>query len=181
MLKKILIIGYNVIRFIGKKSYKNILFVSPSTKIAIDKSAYCLVDNNFRTRNNVEINVREKAKLIIDDNVFINSNTIITCRDKIYIGKNTIIAPNVMIFDHDHKIKNGRVLHNDYELDEIIIGENVWIGAGSIILRGSKIGDNSIIAAQSVVKGEIPSNTIYIQSRNLNLKDINERRYIFEV
>ena len=86
-----------------------------------------------------------------------------------------------MIFDHDHKIKNGRVLHNDYELDEIIIGENVWIGAGSIILRGSKIGDNSIIAAQSVVKGEIPSNTIYIQSRNLNLKDINERRYIFEV
>ena len=102
MLKKILIIGYNVIRFIGKKSYKNILFVSPSTKIAIDKSAYCLVDNNFRTRNNVEINVREKAKLIIDDNVFINSNTIITCRDKIYIGKNTIIAPNVMIFDHDH-------------------------------------------------------------------------------
>ena len=162
MLKKILLVGYNAIRFIGKKSYKYILFVSLSTKIVMDNSSCCLIGHNFRTRNNVEINVRDKAELIIDDNVFINSNTIITCRDRIYIGKNTIIAPNVMIFDHDHKIQNGRVLHNDYELNEIIIGKNVWIGAGSIILRGSKIGDNSIIAAQSVVKGEIPSNTIYI-------------------
>lgn len=175
MLKKILLVGYNAIRFMGKKSYKNILFVSLSTKIIMNNPSCCLIGHNFRTRNNVEINVRDKAKLIIDDNVFINSNTIITCRDRIYIGKNTIIAPNVMIFDHDHKIQNGRVLHNDYELNEIIIGKNVWIGAGSIILRGSKIGDNSIIAAQSVVKGEIPSNTIYIQSRKSNLKDINER------
>lgn len=170
MLKKILNVGYNAIRFIGKKNYKNILFVSTSTKIDINKSSYFMIGNNFRTRNNVEINVRDGARFTIENDVFINSNTIITCRDRIYIGENTIIAPNVMIFDHDHKILDGHVLHSDYVSNQIIIGKNVWIGAGSIILRGSKIGDNSIIAAQSVIKGEIPPNTMCIQFRKSDLK-----------
>jgi len=51
-----------------------------------------------------------------------------------------------------HKLRNKK---------EVIIGNNVWIGSKVIILKGAKIGDNSIIAAGSVVLGkEYPSNVI---------------------
>ena len=43
---------------------------------------------------------------------------------------------------------------------EIHIGNNVWIGLNSIILKGTHIGDNSIVAAGSVVKGVFPCNVI---------------------
>lgn len=175
MLKKCLIIIYNAIRMIKKKNYKNILLISPTTRIAAHKSSEYVIGKNFRTRNNIEINIREKGKFIVGNNVFINSNTIITCRDSISIGDNCIIAPNVMIFDHDHKIYNGQVKDNEYTCESIEIGKNVWIGAGCTILKGSKIGENSIIGAQSIVKGEIPANTIYIQKPNIVLRKINER------
>lgn len=163
MIKKCLIVIYNIIRLVKKKNYRNILYISPTTKIMAHKNSEYLIGKNFRTRNNVEINVREKGKLIIGNSVFLNSNTIITCRSSISIGNNCIIGPNVMIFDHDHDISNGYVEKNKYVCENIEIGKNVWIGAGSIILKESKIGDNSVIGAQSTIKGEVPPDTVYIQ------------------
>ena len=48
---------------------------------------------------------------------------------------------------------------------EVIIGENVWIGSNVVILRDTVIGDNSVIAAGSVVKGNVPSNTLFVNKR----------------
>lgn len=52
-----------------------------------------------------------------------------------------------------------------YVLGEICIKRNVWIGAGVIITKGVTIGENSIVAAGSVVTKDIPANTIFIQKR----------------
>ena len=49
---------------------------------------------------------------------------------------------------------------------QIEIGENVWVGANTVILRGTKIGNNCVIGAGSVIKGIIPANSIIIQKRN---------------
>lgn len=104
------------------------------------------------------------SKVEIGDNVFVNRNVIIACRKHICIGKDTVIGPNVLIYDHDHRFDaNGRVkesAHNPYKEDDVIIGENVWIGAGVIILRGTVIGDGAIIAAGAFVKGNVPSRVL---------------------
>lgn len=52
----------------------------------------------------------------------------------------------------------------------VSIGNNVWIGANTVILRDSIIGDNAVIAAGSVVKGNIPPNTVYYLKREENFK-----------
>lgn len=52
-----------------------------------------------------------------------------------------------------------------YVLGEICIEKNVWIGAGVIITKGVNIGENSIVAAGSVVTKDIPANTVFIQKR----------------
>ena len=47
----------------------------------------------------------------------------------------------------------------------ITIGNNVWIGANTLILRGTTIGDNCVVAGGSVIRGNYPSNTVIIQKR----------------
>jgi acetyltransferase-like isoleucine patch superfamily enzyme len=88
----------------------------------------------------------------------------ITCKESIRIGDRTQIGNNVVMVDHDHT--NHRKW-DEYKTEPIVIGNNVWIGANSVILRGSKIGDNSIIGAGCIIKGEIPENSKVMQNRQI--------------
>jgi acetyltransferase-like isoleucine patch superfamily enzyme len=126
-------------------------------------------------RKNVSIRLDFNALLNIEEKVFINDNCTINCVNKIIIGKNTKIAPNVCINDHDHnykKIENGHLIKG-----EVIIGKNVWIGANVVILKDTVIGDNAVIGAGSVVKGMVPADTLFVNKREnkfITLHDENK-------
>lgn len=118
-------------------------------------------------RKNASIRIDFNGELEIQEYVFINDNCNINCVNKISIGKNTKIAPNVCINDHDHNYKGTT---DDHLLKgEVIIGKNVWIGSNVVILRDTVIGDNSVIAAGSVVKGIVPSDTLFVNKRENKL------------
>jgi acetyltransferase-like isoleucine patch superfamily enzyme len=106
----------------------------------------------------------QTARIIIEDNVGLNG-TSITARSKtIRICKGTMVGPNVVIMDLDgHALwpPENRLTNPAFELDnDVIIGSNVWIGSSCIILKGVIVGNNSIIAAGSVVTRNIPSNVL---------------------
>lgn len=97
------------------------------------------VGKNFKRLNNV----------IIDD-----SHTWL-----ITIGDDVTLAPNVHILAHDASMK-GLIGYTKIGL--VNIGNNVFIGAGSIVLPGVTIGDNVVIGAGSVVTSDIPSNSVAV-------------------
>ena len=103
------------------------------------------------------------ASIVIGDQVALNG-TSITSRESVKIGSRTIIAANVVIVDsdfHQHWPPEGRFFGTGTEGDRpVTIGNCVWIGMGSLILKGVTIGDNSIIAAGSVVTRSIPPNVL---------------------
>lgn len=110
--------------------------------------------NNIYFGNNCEVNMN---CTFLDDN-------------KIIIGDNALIAPNVQIYTAFHPT-NARDRFGQPKEDgsfefcktrtaPIIIGNNCWIGGGAILLPGVTIGDNVVIGAGSVVTKDIPSNTI---------------------
>lgn len=165
MSRKLIRVIYNAIRFLGSDCYRNLLAVETSTHINKSKEAKLKIGKKFRTRFNIEINARDRASVVIGNNVFLNSGCIITSRERISIGDNTILGPNVIVFDNDHKIIDGEVQDNTFDTQAVTIGQNVWIGAGTIILKGSIIEDGSIVAAGSVVKGKVEKETIMIQKR----------------
>ncbi len=84
--------------------------------------------------------------------------------DKIEIGDNTIIGANVKIVDNDfHPISPTERINDDFSNVKrkcVKIGNNVFIGMNSIILKGTNIGDNTIVGAGSVVSGIVPANVI---------------------
>ena len=151
-------------------SYNTI--IHPSVTIQLSKKGFLTINKDVSIRRNTEINIRNNAVLSIGQNSFFNSGCIVTAHKKIIIGENVEFGPYVQIYDHDHKYKNGYSAR-EFETDDIIIGNNVWIGANSIILRGTVIGDNCVIAAGSVIKSNIPKNTIVYQKKNTVLKQID--------
>lgn len=104
--------------------------------------------------------------------VFVNRNCTFVARESIKIGYHCSFGPNVCIFDHDHAF--GRAVKNGekFKTAPVIIGNNCWIGANSVILRGTTIGDNCVIGAGCVVKGDIPANTLVTMGRELEFKTI---------
>lgn len=97
----------------------------------------------------------------IGDNCNLNG-TMIYCREKVIIGSDCMFGPGVKIIDNDsHRISIDVNERRKPPISkEIIIDNNVWIGSGSIILKGISIGENSIVAAHSVVTKDIPKNTL---------------------
>jgi acetyltransferase-like isoleucine patch superfamily enzyme len=115
----------------------------------------------------------KNSKIIIGKNVRTNNNLFICCADEVSIGDDTLIGEGVMIIDHDaHGIKPSERRNNIGKISSVILGKNVWIGSRVTILRGTKIGDNSVIGAGSIVKGEFPDNAIIAGSPAKVIKKI---------
>ena len=92
-------------------------------------------------------------------NVFINSGCHFQDQGGIYIGDGTFIGHNVILATLNHDLNpNSR---GDMWPKPIHLGKKVWIGSGAIVLPGVSIGDNSVIAAGSVVTKDVPENCLY--------------------
>ena len=86
------------------------------------------------------------------------------CGGKIRIGQNALLAQNVTLLAANHSLGTGapyRDLPWDEEKTGVVIGENVWIGAGVTIVPGISIGNNSVVGAGSVVTRSIPVNELW--------------------
>lgn len=98
--------------------------------------------------------------MVIGNNCRING-AYINAKQFITIGNNCVIASGVSIMDSNGHIVNSLDRTKEHDNPKgITIGNNVWIGMNAIILKGSSIGDNSIIGAGCVVSGTVPPNSI---------------------
>ena len=108
--------------------------------------------------------------------ILISPGTSIRSAKKIVIRDSSMIASDVTITHSDwHDIYD----RTDYVASpkEVIIQENVWIGEKSLILKGSKIGKNSIIGAGSVVSGEVPANVVFAGNPAKEIKKLDEKSF----
>lgn len=108
----------------------------------------------------VKIRIFNNSTLRIGNNSYINEGAKIYCREGIEIGAECAIAFDTLIMDNDsHQIiVDGRQINQD---KPIFIGNKVWVGGKSVILKGSKIENNVVVGAQSLVNGSLLSNYIY--------------------
>lgn len=148
--------------------FSSIPKMNMSFRIATKKNCRLNIGKNFRTRNNVSFRIYNKGKVSIGDNCFFNDGCSINSQQNIKIGNNVILGQNVMIFDHDHDYRYNM---NAFVRDDVKIGNDVWIGANCVILKGVTIGDNVVIGAGTVINKDIYSNTLVYQEKNIVQKN----------
>lgn len=113
-------------------------------------------------KGQIELQPRyQESRIDIGDRVATNNNIFICCKEKISIGDDCLIGHNVEFCDFDgHPIEPSQRRNGDGLVEPIFIGKNVWFGNNVLVLRGTQIGDNSIVAAGAVVKGKFGNNVI---------------------
>ncbi|MBP2622112.1 DapH/DapD/GlmU-related protein [Streptococcus panodentis] len=116
------------------------------------------------------LNVASGAQLKLGNRVFFNDHCTVRCEQLIEIGKDTMFGDGVRIFDHNHQYSNYHIEKIAYSSAPVKIGANCWIGANTVILKGVTIGDNVIIGAGSLVYQDIPSNSIAVSKEELIIK-----------
>ncbi len=138
-------------RFKGLKNYYLLFFFFPQKILRINGSCFWPV--HFTSR----VLFSKNIKLGINSAPGLSNGCYVQAKNGIVIGNNLRMGPNVGLISANHN-------PDDYDqwlkTDSIKIGDNVWIGMGVVIMPEVQIGDNVIIAANSVVTKDIPSNTI---------------------
>lgn len=147
---------------------------SPNTQVGFIGGGSIILGKAVRAHSNVKLRAINEGVIEIGENVSINYGCMIMAMKKISIGKGVEFGPNVLVYDHDHDFRTeGGLKGNKYKKGEVLIGENSWIGANSVVLRGAKIGRNCVVAAGSIVNQEIPDDSVFVQKREPVISSIN--------
>jgi carbonic anhydrase/acetyltransferase-like protein (isoleucine patch superfamily) len=94
---------------------------------------------------------------------------------RITIGRNALIAQQVSLIAANHVISDQRPYRDlpwDSTKVDVEIGENVWLGAGVMVLPGCRIGANAVVGAGTVVTKNIPANEIWVGNPARKLRNI---------
>lgn len=130
---------------------------------------YTLINRNVTIGKNVVIypNVMffGQGPIVIGDHVNIGNGTILYASDTrgggITIGDHVMIAAHCYIIDNDHGMEaNINMMEQKDRVKKVIIGNDVWLGSGSKILKGSVIENGAVVGANAVVKHRIEENHI---------------------
>jgi acetyltransferase-like isoleucine patch superfamily enzyme len=98
----------------------------------------------------------------IGDKTVIGQECTISAYQRVQIGEQCVIADRAMFIDFDHgiaEVERSIRVQGIYKRDTVV-GSNVWIGYGACVLRGVRIGDNSVIGTNAVVTKDVPANAV---------------------
>lgn len=174
-INNLISVSYSAFRMIFFKLFHRRRFyapiiqrISPNVVLEFNKGSNVKFGRKVRIHSGCKIKVRPTGKMKIGDNVKINYHCIFACHNEIQIGEGTEFGPSVYLYDHDHDYSNG--LHSDskkeiYKSAPIVIGKNCWIGANTVILRGTVLGDNCVVGAGCVLNSKYEANSLIVQKR----------------
>lgn len=167
-----LVLRYNRLRFMSNPniSLGNAFKLANYTTTIIHSTSKVVIGNSVDIRNFFNITTGKSALLTIGDNVFFNNYCSINCLEKITIGDNTLFGENVKLYDHNHEYNSINVSHQLFNTSPINIGENCWLGANVVVLKGVTIGNNVIIGAGCVIHKDVQANSIIINKQDYLIK-----------
>lgn len=123
--------------------------------IALQLGAHC------RLGRDVFLDTNETGRIVMGQHVRVNAGVVLVSYASITIGNDCLIGEYVSIRDANHGTQTDCLMRlQSHKSAPIGIGNNVWIGRGSVILMGVSIGDGAVVAANSVVTRDVPARTL---------------------
>jgi len=145
--------------------------------ISLDKNSKIIVDEELLVAPSAKIELFEEAKLEVAS-AKIGTGVTIRCKNSVTIGKGVEISNNCYISDSDFYVLKNKKDEQINPDAPVVIGDNVKIGYGAIILRGVRVGDNAIVAPGSVVYEDVPANS-FVQGNPAKIKKNTESKTPF--
>lgn len=165
-------------------------------RCALGPNAWCVNDTGSRDRILLDGGVICRGLLRIEqfgagrihlgERAYIGDDCLLSSAESIEVGADTLIAHGVQMFDNDshpvdamervadyHAVLAGSSRRGVIAAAPIHIGARVWIGFGSIVLKGVRIGDGSVVAAGSVVTRDVPPGIVVAGNPAMPIKELS--------
>ena len=117
---------------------------------------------------------RAGPKIVIKDGTYVNRYTVLDAFERVEIGRNCLIGPHCYIGDHTRTRADGLALSaSPMRGEAIVLGDNVWLGAGVVVTKGVRIGDRATVGAGSVVTRDVPAGATVagVPAREIHVKE----------
>ncbi len=122
--------------------------------------------------------IEKPNKLVIRQGTYINRYTMIDVHEQVEIGRNCMIGPQCYITDANHGTAPGITVNNQtMKISPVTIEDDVWLGAGVIVLPGVRIGRSAVIGAGAVVTKDVPAESVYagVPARSIGHRQSKKR------
>lgn len=113
-------------------------------------------------------------KLVIRQGTYVNRHTMFDAHEHLEVGRNCMIGPFCYLTDGNHGTAAGQpVQAQPLQARPVIIEDDVWLGAGVIILSGVRVGRGAVIGAGAVVTKDVPMNTVVagVPARSIRMRE----------
>jgi len=136
-------------------------YLSGRGRIAIGRHVWLSGKSTIEFSNRLHAD----PELRIGDGSFVGHGCVFHVADSVRVGDHCLLAGGVMVFDCDgHPLDAGRRRAGEPTprsgVAPVVIGDDVWIGSGALVLKGVTVGDRAVIAARSVVTGDVPAGVV---------------------
>jgi len=135
--------------------------VGRGCRLILDSDARLILGDRCTIDDQTTLAAYDSGTIKLGPRSFVGHHCTIAARESVEIGAGTYMAELVSVRDHDHAVGappgSGAV-----EIAPVSIGDDVWLAAKATVLRGSRIGDGSVIGANAVVRGEIPPRSVAV-------------------
>jgi acetyltransferase-like isoleucine patch superfamily enzyme len=152
--------------------------ISLTARIKATDGGKVIIGKNVSLGRGVSI-VAQGGKVSIGDNCFIGDWSTITSKDYVEIGPDSLIAERVSIRDQNHSLNGGegiRIKDSGFSVAPIVIGTDVWLSAGVVVLKGVNLGSSSVVGANAVVVANVEPMSIVGGVPARLLKKRNEKK-----
>ncbi len=163
----------------SKNSYSNLVIgdnvlIMGDVEIFLRGNGKIIIGNNVKLDSNIRLLSANDGTLEIKSNTNVGKSTVINAGTDITIGEHVLISGNCYIQSSSHTFEKGSLIKNQkHDHEPIFIGNDVWVGAGSIILKGVNISNGTVLGANSLLNLNTEENGIYAGNP---AKKINSRK-----
>lgn len=130
------------------------LYLGKGTRLILGEGASLSIGAGFYLSPECIVQVNKGATLVLEDGVYMNEGCRVTVVESARIGADTLLGPNVQIYDHDHEFDrrgvSSKLLHAP-----VSIGHRCWLCANTVVTRGCTIACCSLVSANSVVTRDL--------------------------
>ncbi len=112
-------------------------------------------------------------KISFGDRVYLNINCTLLDGGNIQFGDDILVGPNVQVLTVNHPLGADERLNKTNLVENVVIGNNVWIGAGAIILPGVTIGEGAVIGAGSIVTKDVDAFCLYAGNPATKIRNLD--------
>jgi acetyltransferase-like isoleucine patch superfamily enzyme len=157
----ILRLGWWKLRLRGRLRLDGLAFIGPGCSLEVGKNAVLELGRWSWLGHGCKVRCHEGVVSLGAKSV-LGQECTISAFQHVSIGRECVVADRVMLIDFDHgivEVDRPIRLQGIYKRD-VRVGNNVWIGYGACILRGTTVGDNAVIGTNAVVTRDVPANAI---------------------